>query len=119
MSSTLYIDNHEDLDSKLNSNDIEVCKIIVDSIIKYLRTPRKVIHICEVVVGRDKSVYDITLFRNEAHEILSRYLPILEIYEEYERCHLITLILNNKFTVKNYINSVPSRPLCSFDRRLL
>lgn len=97
MIATLHIENHDDLDSTLNSNDIEICKVIVDSIVKYLRTPKKVIHICEVVVNRDKSIYDITLMRNEATDILKKYLPIMEQYEEYERCHLIMLTIENKF----------------------
>lgn len=94
MTTKLYIDNHDELDNILRDNTIEISKSIVDSILKHLRTPKKIIHIFEIFIDYDKSVYDVTIFRSEAYTMLEMYLPILEKYEEYERCNLIKMELD-------------------------
>lgn len=97
----IHVYSAQEIDDKLLNGDLEVAKLIVNSITKNIKTAKKIFHLLEVTVELDGSVYDITATRDECIEILRNKLPLFECHEEYEWC--INIRDSITYLNKNYV----------------
>jgi protein-arginine kinase activator protein McsA len=81
--------------------DINIAKAIVDAILTNLETKKRHIHVFEIEVEEEESVYDLTIDRNNFIDALEKNLTHYEKEELYEECAKIVDAI--KF-LKNKVN---------------
>jgi protein-arginine kinase activator protein McsA len=81
--------------------DISIAKAIVDAILTNLETKKRHIHVFEIEVEDEESVYDLTIDRNNFIDALEKNLTHYEKEELYEECAKIIDAI--KF-LKNKVN---------------
>lgn len=86
MALELTVNNNEEFEDLINSQDKEVSEALVETILKNLKGRKRHLHALSVSVIEDGSIYDITIDRNDFEDTLNKQLPILEKYEMYEMC---------------------------------
>lgn len=85
----LVYDNSGDIGYMLDGGDYNLSCLVVDTTLENLKTKRKVIPLVSIYSQEEDMVWDLTLDREDIEETLSKNLPIMEKFEDYERCQKI------------------------------
>lgn len=85
----LVYDNSEDIGYMLDGGDYNLSCLVVDTTLENLKTKRKVIPIVSIYSQEEDMVWDLTLDREDMEVTLEKNLPIMEKFEDYERCQKI------------------------------
>jgi hypothetical protein len=86
MAHSITVHSQEDFENLMKSNNYEISTAIVKSLLKNLKSKKRFIHILEVNVVEEHSIYDITLDREDILDSLESNLKIQEVNENYEVC---------------------------------
>ncbi len=93
MALELTVNNNEEFEDLINSQDKEVSEALVETILKNLKGRKRHLHVLSVAVIEEGSIYDITIDRKDFEDTLNKQLPILEKYEMYEICYEVVKAL--------------------------
>ena len=86
MALTITVKTQEDFETLMHESNFEISSAIVKSILKNLKGRKKHVHILEINVLEEQTVYDITIDRIDMLESLEKNLKIQEENEAYETC---------------------------------
>lgn len=86
MALELTVNNSNEFEDILNSQDKQVSEALVETILKNLKGKKRHIHVLSVTILEEGSIYDITVDRKEFEDTLKKQLPILEKHELFEKC---------------------------------
>ena len=86
MAHSITVQTQEDFESLMQDSNFEISTAIVKSILKNLKGRKKHVHILEINVVEEQTVYDITISRGDMLESLEKNLKIQEQNEAYELC---------------------------------
>ena len=89
MVSRLVIPDADTFDQMLEDGSYELANAIVDGIITQLPCDAYPLHIVEVYVEEEDSIYDLSVDRNDVIETLQENLQWYEKEENYEGCATI------------------------------
>jgi protein-arginine kinase activator protein McsA len=95
------VKRYDDFLTMASYKDINIAKAIVDAILTNLETKKRHIHVFEIEVEEEESVYDLTIDRNNFIDALEKNLTHYEKEELYEECAKIVDAI--KF-LKNKVN---------------
>jgi protein-arginine kinase activator protein McsA len=95
------VKRYDDFLTMARCKDINIAKAIVDAILTNLETKKRHIHVFEIEVEEEESVYDLTIDRNNFIDALEKNLTHYEKEELYEECAKIVDAI--KF-LKNKVN---------------
>jgi len=95
------VKRYDDFLTMARYKDINIAKAIVDVILTNLETKKRHIHVFEIEVEEEESVYDLTIDRNNFIDALEKNLTHYEKEELYEECAKIVDAI--KF-LKNKVN---------------
>jgi|688.fasta_scaffold40051_12 protein-arginine kinase activator protein McsA len=95
------VKRYDDFLTMARCKDINIAKAIVDAILTNLETKKRHIHVFEIEVEEEESVYDLTIDRNNFIDALEKNLTHYEKEELYEECAQIVDAI--KF-LKNKVN---------------
>lgn len=86
MAHSITVQTQEDFEALMQSNNFEISSAIVKSILTNLKGRKRHVHILEINVLEEQTVYDITIDRGDMLESLEKNLKIHEENEAYEVC---------------------------------
>ncbi len=86
MALSITVNTQEDFESLMQDNNFDISSAIVKSILKNLKGRKKHVHILEINVLEEQTVYDITIDRTDMLQSLEKNLKIQEENEAYETC---------------------------------
>jgi len=86
MAHIITVQTQEDFETLMQENNFEISSAIVKSILSNLKGRKKHVHILEINVLEEQTVYDITISREDMLESLEKNLKIHEVNEAYETC---------------------------------
>lgn len=86
MAKQIKVETHEDFETMMVEQDLEISRAIVEVALKNLKGKKRFIPILEVYVEEDETIYDITLDRLNILDTLEQNLEIHERNEDYEGC---------------------------------
>jgi len=101
MVAEITVNNTEEFQELVDNKDFRIAKAIVDAILTNLETKKRHIHVFEIEVEEEESVYDLTIDRNNFIDALEKNLTHYEKEELYEECAKIIDAI--KF-LKNKVN---------------
>jgi hypothetical protein len=78
--------NVEEFENLIKNGNITISDILVDTILKNLKTKKKHLYAFSVHFTETEGSYDITLNRDHFADILEKNLQIQEKFECYEKC---------------------------------
>lgn len=79
----------EEMEQSFAENDYKFHKFVVDSALKNIDSKKKEITIMSILTKDTNTTFDIILEPEFMVETLETNLPIMEEYEDYERCQKI------------------------------
>jgi hypothetical protein len=85
----LVYDNAKEVESLFITGDHNLSRLIVDITLENLKTKKKTIPIVSIYTQDEDIVFDFSLDREDIEETLNQNLPIMEKFEDYERCQKI------------------------------
>jgi hypothetical protein len=77
------------IESILANGDYDLSCLVVDVALENLKTKRKVIPVVSIYSQSEDLIFDLTLDREDMEETLTFNLPIMEEFEDFERCQEI------------------------------
>ncbi len=86
MAHSITVQTQEDFEELMQANNFEISSAIVKTILKNLKGRKKHVHILEINVLEEQTIYDITINREDMLESLEKNLKIHEENEAYEIC---------------------------------
>jgi saccharopine dehydrogenase-like NADP-dependent oxidoreductase len=86
MAHSITVQTQEDFEELMQANNFEISSAIVKTILKNLKGRKKHVHILEINVLEEQTIYDITINREDMLESLEKNLKIHEENEAYEVC---------------------------------
>jgi 5-enolpyruvylshikimate-3-phosphate synthase len=86
MAHSITVQTQEDFEALMQENNFEISSAIVKSILANIKGRKKHVHILEINVLEEQTVYDITINRIDMLESLEKNLKIQEANEAYEVC---------------------------------
>jgi len=86
MAKKVRVNTVEDFEKLMQNQDIEISREIVRVALKNLFSKKRFIHVLEVYVDDDESIYDISLDTTDILGTLQQNLKIHERNEDYEGC---------------------------------
>jgi len=86
MAHTITVQTQEDFEALVAENNFELSAAIVKTILKNLKGRKRHVHILEINVLEEQTIYDITIDRKDMLESLEKNLKIHEDNEAYEVC---------------------------------
>tara|TARA_R110000822_G_scaffold45541_8_gene121782 strand:+ start:1924 stop:2229 length:306 start_codon:yes stop_codon:yes gene_type:complete len=86
MSLNLTVNNSDEFEELIHSNDKEISQALVGVILKNIKGKKRHLPVLSVTVLEEGSIYDITISRDDFLDTLLKQLPILEKHELYEIC---------------------------------
>jgi len=89
MAHSITVKTQEDFEALMQENNFEISSAIVKSILDNVKGRKKHVHILEINVLEEQTVYDITINRSDMLESLEKNLKIQEVNEAYEVCKQI------------------------------
>ncbi len=85
----IEFDTEEEMEQSFTENDYKFHKFVVDSALKNIDSKKKEIKIMSILTKDTNTTFDIILEPKFMVETLETNLPIMEEYEDYERCQKI------------------------------
>lgn len=89
MAHSITVNTQEEFEELMKENNFEISSAIVKTILGNLKGRKKHVHILEINVLEEQTVYDITINRKDMLESLEKNLKIHEDHEVYEVCSKI------------------------------
>lgn len=86
MAHSITVNTQEEFEELMKENNFEISSAIVKTILGNLKGRKKHVHILEINVLEEQTVYDITINRKDMLESLEKNLKIHEVNEAYEVC---------------------------------
>ena len=86
MAHSITVNTQEEFEELMKENNFEISSAIVKTILGNLKGRKKHVHILEINVLEEQTVYDITINRKDMLESLEKNLKIHEDNEAYEKC---------------------------------
>ena len=86
MSYKIKVKTQEEFENKARNHDLQISKACVRGILDNLDSEKRYIHILEVTVEEDDTIFDITCDKKDFLETLEKNLTIMEKWEQYETC---------------------------------
>lgn len=86
MALEITVNNSEEFEELILNQDLDTSKALVETVLKNLKGKKRHVHALSVSVIEDSSVYDITIDRTDFSSVLTKNLPPLERFEEFELC---------------------------------
>ena len=85
----LVYNNAQEVEAMFINGDYNLSCIVVDTTLENLKTKKKVIPIASIYAEDEDMIFDLALDREDIEETLTQNLPIMERFEDYERCQKI------------------------------
>jgi hypothetical protein len=79
----------EEITKYISGGNHNLSSLIVDTILENLKNKKKEMLIVSFITKDADLIYDITVNRKDFIETLTQNLPLMERYEDYERCQNI------------------------------
>lgn len=89
MAHSITVKDQGEFEELMLENNFEISSAIVNIILKNLKGKKKNIHILEINVLEEQTIYDITINRDDMLDSLEKNLKIHEDNEAYEVCSKI------------------------------
>lgn len=89
MAHSITVKDQDEFEELMLENNFEISSAIVNIILKNLKGKKKNIHILEINVLEEQTIYDITINRDDMLDSLEKNLKIHEDNEAYEVCSKI------------------------------
>ena len=86
MSHKIKVKTQEEFENKARNHDLQISEACVRGILDNLNSKKRHIHILEVTVEEDDTIFDITCDKKDFLETLEKNLIIMEKWEQYETC---------------------------------
>jgi hypothetical protein len=94
MALDLILNNNDEFENLISSQDKRVSEALVGVILKNLKSKKRHLHVLSVTILEEGSIYDITIDRKDFLNTLQKQLPILEKHELYEECSKVVKALD-------------------------
>jgi hypothetical protein len=94
MALDLILNNSDEFENLISSQDKRVSEALVGVILKNLKSKKRHLHVLSVTILEEGSIYDITIDRKDFLSTLQKQLPILEKHELYEKCSEVVKALD-------------------------
>lgn len=85
----IEFDTTEEITEYVSGGNYNLSVLIVDTILKNLKTKKREMLIISFIAKDADLIYDIIVNRKDFIETLTQNLPLMEKYEDYERCQNI------------------------------
>jgi hypothetical protein len=85
----IEFDTTEEITEYVSGGNYNLSVLIVDTILKNLKNKKKEMLIVSFIAKDADLIYDIIVNRKDFIETLTQNLPLMEKYEDYERCQNI------------------------------
>ena len=85
----IEFDTTEEITEYVSGGNYNLSVLIVDTILKNLKTKKREMLIISFIAKDADLIYDIIVNRKDFIETLTQNLPLMERYEDYERCQNI------------------------------
>jgi|TARA_R110000823_G_C15945450_1_gene500922 hypothetical protein len=82
----IKVKTQEEFEHRAKALDLQISEACVRGILDNLNSKKRHIHILEVTVEEDDTIFDITCDRKDFLETLEKNLIIMEKWEQYETC---------------------------------
>lgn len=89
MATHFKVDDYEDFLEMAQRKDFSIAKAVVDAILDNLDTEKKHIHVFEIEVENEDTIYDLTVEQENFVDALEKNLIHYEREELYEECSKI------------------------------
>ena len=86
MAHSITVNTQEEFEELMKENNFEISSAIVNTILDNLKGKKKHVHILEINVIEEQTIFDITIDRKDMLESLEKNLKIHEDNEAYEKC---------------------------------
>ena len=86
MTNSITVKTQEDFEVMMKDNNYEISNNITKTILKNLKGRKNNIHVLEIKVLEEHTIYDITINRDDMLDSLEKNLKIHELNEDYETC---------------------------------
>ena len=86
MPQKIKVKTQEEFEHRAKSHDLQISKACVRGILDNLDSEKRHIHILEITVEEDDTIFDITCDKKDFIETLEKNLTIMEKWEQYETC---------------------------------
>jgi len=90
----IEFDTEEEMERVINESNYKFNKFVVDSALKNLESEKKEITIMSILTKDTNTTFDIILEPKYMVETLETNLPVMEDFEDYERCQKIVDAIN-------------------------
>ena len=94
MNKEITVGTLDEFEKRVEEKDFTIAQIIVDSILKNLKTKKTNIHIISVNCSVEGMTYDLTLERKFFATTLQENLKYFVEHEMYEKCSVIVEAIN-------------------------
>ena len=85
----LVYSSAQEVELMFEDGDYNLSCLVVDTTLENLTTKKKVIPIVSIYATNEDVIFDLALDRGDIEDTLTQNLPIMERYEDYERCQKI------------------------------
>jgi len=85
----ILFDTEEEMERSFAENDYKFHKFVVDAALDNIKSKKKEIKIMSILTKDTNTTFDIILEPEFMVETFETNLPIMEEYEDYERCQQI------------------------------
>lgn len=85
----IEFDTEEEMEQSFAENDYKFHKFVVESALKNIDSKKEEIKIMSILTKDTNTIFDIILEPEFMVETFETNLPIMERYEDYERCQKI------------------------------
>jgi protein-arginine kinase activator protein McsA len=89
MAHSITVKTQEDFEAMMKDNNYEISSSITKTILKNLKGRKQNLHVLEIKVLEEHTIYDITINRSDMLESLEKNLEIHVANEDYESCSKI------------------------------
>lgn len=94
MNKEITVGTYNEFKEQVDRKDFKIAQIVVDSILKNLKTKKSNVHIISVNCVEEDISYDLTLERKHFAETLQDNLKYFVEREMYEKCSVIVEAIN-------------------------
>lgn len=89
----IKVKTQEEFENRAKNLDLQISEACVRGILSNLYTKKRHIHILEITIEEDDTIFDITCDREDFVDTLEKNLIIMEKWEQYETCSEIVKAL--------------------------
>jgi len=86
MTRKIKVKTQEEFEDRAKNFDLQIAEACIEGILNNLHTKKRHIHIIELTIEEDSTIFDITCDRKDFLDALEKNLIIMEKWEQYEKC---------------------------------